>query len=958
MQQSATTLCIGLLIPSTFTAPAIAQTATPTSATPAAASIGQAVDLQVQPRFGASFSTPGAGYSKPYFTIEGFAPLQQKIGRDLTFIEGRLLVSTDSTLGGNLLFGKRFYNAAQNQILGGYLAYDLRDTGHAVFHQLGAGFERLGDWDLRINGYLPLGDRRQSLDSSLSNPRFQQNRLVLDAHHRSEVAMAGIDIEAGGRLTQLGQGDLRGYAGVYYYDAPGSDSAVGIRGRLEARPTNNLQFGLTLQHDQLFETRLILSLKANLSGVRPGKVQSNTVLARLGESVARTNPITVDEQEETTTIAATNPKTGQPWQFRHVSLGTGTGDGRFETPTPTVQAALAVSQPEDIVYVQFSQNPGIDAFVIPDGVSVLSSAPMQQIDTEQVGVIQLPLSGSGRYPTVNGTVTLGNDTTLSGFALSNVSGNGIQGGGVQNITIRDNFIRNTSRQGISLTEVAGKNIIANNEIANSGEQGIFLQNSNSTQLELILDRNSIHHNQLQGIFLQASESAQQQVTLSQTSLDRNTLQGVFAQANGNSKQTLTIANTTIHQTAQDGNGNGGQGLFLAANGGAQQNTQLRNLQVTDNGSQGIFLQGNGALASAPTQQRLTSDSALIRNNAGAGIFVQANGNVQQEVSLQQSTVSQTQSDSNGNGGQGIFIAGNGGSQQTIQLNNTTIANSSTQGLLIQGNGDPTDPTIQTRQLITNTNTTVQDSTGTGIFVQANGNVQQQMTIANTHITNTSLDSGGNGGQGLFIAAGGGAQQTFDLKEITSSNNAAQGIFVQGNGDPSTLTKQRFTINNAQVSDNVGAGIFVQANGNIQQEFTIANSTIQNTALDNGGNGGQGIFIQSNGDAQSRYTLKSNGIANNADVGIFMQANEFSQMVSNIQANQLQNNSTPGLNAAMNSNQRVCVDLNRNDSNTGYLLQRNAGTFQVVDRDTVNSKNSGAINFQPAIANFETVTTCP
>jgi trimeric autotransporter adhesin len=959
MQQSATTLCIGLLIPSTFTAPAIAQTATPTSVAPAPT--GKAADLQVQPRFGAGFFTTGAGYSEPYFTIEGFTPLQQNPGQDLTFFEGRLLVSTDSALGGNLLFGKRFYNAAQNQILGGYLAYDLRDTGNAVFHQLGAGFERLGNWDLRVNAYLPIGDRRQSLESSFSNPRFQQNLLILDARNRAEAAMAGIDIEAGGRLISLGQGDLRGYAGVYYYDAPGSDSIVGIRGRLEARPTDNLQLGLTLQHDPLFETRLILGLKASLSGNRPSGVQPDTVLARLGESVARTNPITVDEQEDTTTIAATNPKTGQPWQFRHVSLGTGTGDGTFETPTSTVQAGLAVAQPEDIVYVQFSQNPGIDALTIPDGVSVLSTAPVQKIDTEQLGIIQLPSSGSGQYPTVNGTVTMGNDTTLAGFALNNVSGNGIQGGGVQNITIRDNFIVNSSRQGISLTEVSGKNIIRNNEIANNGEQGIFIQNSNSTQQELLLDRNLIHDNQRQGIFLQASDSAQQQVTLSQNSIDRNKLQGIFAQANGDGKQTLAIANTTIRQTAQDGNGNGGQGLFLAANDGAQQSTQLLNLQVTENGSQGIFLQGNGALTSAPTQQRLTSENILVDNNTGAGIFVQANGNVQQAVNLQQNTISQTRSDSNGNGGQGVFIAGNGGSQQTIQLNSTTIANSAAQGMFIQGNGDPTNPTIQTRQSITNTNATVQNSTGTGIFVQANGNVQQQMTIANTTITNTSPDQGGNGGQGLFIAAGGGAQQTFSLEEVVSNNNAVQGIFVQANGDPAnpaTLTQQNFTMNNAQVSNNVGAGVFVQANGNVQQAFTIENSTIQNTALDNGGNGGQGIFIQANGNAQSRYTLRNNVIANNADTGIFIQANESSQMIANVQANQLLNNSTPGLNAAMNSNQRVCVDLNRNDSNTGYLLQRNTGTFQVVDRDAVNSNNNGTVNFQPAIANFETVTACP
>jgi len=88
------------------------------------------------------------------------------------------------------------------------------------------------------------------------------------------------------------------------------------------------------------------------------------------------------------------------------------------------------------------------------------------------------------HPTLNdnaargepiGTVTLGNDTTLSGFAIANVTGNGIQASEIPNVTIRDNRITNVTGQGISLNNVTGTSAIALNSITNSGGQGIFVQ---------------------------------------------------------------------------------------------------------------------------------------------------------------------------------------------------------------------------------------------------------------------------------------------------------------------------------------------------------------------------------------------------------------------------------------------------------------------------------------------------
>jgi hypothetical protein len=301
--------------------------------------------IRVLPRFGGNFTTgPGVGYSSSFGSIEGFVPLSQTPGSNLTFLEGRLLLSTeDSNLGGNLVLGHRVYNAEANRVLGGYIAFDNRSTGNSSFNQVGVGFESLGEsWEVRGNAYVPVGNTRQltaetisDLGISASDPFFQDNFLAVtrnqqqQLNRRFEAAMTGVDLEAGVKLASLGQtGALRGYAGLYYYDAPGSDEVLGWRTRLEARPTDTLRLGLALSNDATFGTNLVLSVGANFPGTRPrGLSQDEQVLARLGESPQRNANIVVDEQVESEllttqdTVFVTNPITGEPWRFRHVNLG-------------------------------------------------------------------------------------------------------------------------------------------------------------------------------------------------------------------------------------------------------------------------------------------------------------------------------------------------------------------------------------------------------------------------------------------------------------------------------------------------------------------------------------------------------------------------------------------------------------------------------------------------------------
>ena len=458
--------------------------------------------LQIKPRWGIGYSTSGAGYDG-FTRLDSFLPLLQNPGSTLTFLEGRLQLDNSANVGGNLLFGHRFYNQSLNRIFGGYVGFDRRDTGNSTFNQLGVGLETLGEvWDVRLNGYFPLGDTRDLVDETtfdtgfqLTDRFFSDHFLVVQGQRQRgqvrhfEAAMTGFDLEVGARLAQWGEGGgLRGYGGLYYYDATGSDSSLGWRMRLEVQPTDSLNFGVALQEDQIFGTNVIVSVGAIF-----GKTRSSGdagILSRLGDGVGRTSSITVDSQTESDffseeiTTAATNPQTGEPYIFQHVNLGASGGNGTVETPFGTVDLALAATQSDgnDIVYVQAGTNPGIPAFTIPDQVQVLSTAPMQQLDTIEFGRVQLPLSDAGVFPQVMDTVTLGNNTVLSGFTITGVTNPGIVARGIQNGEVRDSMITSSSQAGVLLENTGGFISFSNSEIAGNGVPSLSVTSVNDVAI--------------------------------------------------------------------------------------------------------------------------------------------------------------------------------------------------------------------------------------------------------------------------------------------------------------------------------------------------------------------------------------------------------------------------------------------------------------------------------------------
>jgi parallel beta-helix repeat protein len=920
MQQSGRALCLSLLLTAGVPYSVAAQAVNTDSS-----SSNAAADLKISPRFGIGYTTSGAGFDG-FTRFDAFIPILQTPGSRLTFVEGRLLLDNDTNFGGNLVLGHRFYSSSR--IFGGYLAYDSRDTGSSRFHQLGAGVESLGEiWDFRANAYLPIGDTRQqvgfsrsSSDPIFTDPVFAGNALLFPGQQEHlefrqyEAALGGVDVEVGARIARLGTtGDLRGYGGVYYYDGSGSDGTFGWRTRLEARPSSTLRLGLSLQHDGIFGTNFVVSLGASFPGNR-----NPEPIRRLGESVARQENILVDEQAESEisveefTLTATNPDTNAPYHFQHVKLGATGGDGTFEQPFGEVRGALEATAAGEIVYVQTGSNPGIPAFGIPDGVAVLSVAPPQTIDTVEFSRVELPLSGSGDFPEVRGTVTLGNETTLAGFAMTDVPGNGIQGAGIRDVTIRDNRVIRARERGINLENASGT--IARNAIANSTLEGIRIGAFNDTQQQITLAENTVTDSGNQGILLQSTDRAQQMVNLQDNAIARSSFEGIFAQAFNNAQQTVTLESDRISES-------GNQGVRLQGTDSARQEFTVQNTAIANSRLEGVL-----AEAFNSAQQQFNLEAAQITDSANQGIRVEGFDTAQQNFVLGRSTVSNS-------GLEGIRTAAFNDSQQRFTLAENTIRDSQNQGILVQA-------TDRGEQDFTLQGNAIASSGFEGVYIQGFNDSRQSFAIEETQISES-------GNQGIRIEAFNNSQQEFVLRGSAIVESNLEGARIAARDD----SQQQFTLEGNQVAGSGNQGIRIEAIGNSRQEFSLRENAIAN-------NTEEGIFILTGNAAQQDITLNSNTITGNGFEGIFLENADNAQIAANVRFNILRENAIPGtpsFTANTNSTQKFCLDLQGNDSDTGFRLRQNTGIFQVVNRDNVGANNTGTVEL---VGSFENVSACP
>ncbi|MCW6037162.1 hypothetical protein K4A83_12905 [Spirulina subsalsa FACHB-351] len=855
----------------------------------------EAQDLLIAPRIGGGVQSSGGG--TPRFTqIETFLPLVQTPGESLLFLEGRVLWLDYETLGTNLLLGQRFYEEKRDLLLGGYVAFDTRDTGNANFKQLGLGFERLSStWDLRLNGYFPLGTSRQQTAEIISGNGqtqvtdfgFQGNYLLLSGQRSFntlrtfESAMLALDGEVGGKIADLGSfGELRGYGGLYYYNAP-QNTVLGWRTRLEATADNSqYRVGVTLQDDQRFGTNLIVNFGMNFGGKltrNPGSPVSTW--DRLGYFTARNSTIlVVPTMEEFTTVEgfadekAINPVTGEPWFFHHVNnTGVAGGDGTIENPFGLV-GNLNVSgtaifgantnnidNRNEIVYVQLGNNPGIPSFTIPDQVQVLSTAPLQTVPTQR-GTVKLPLSDSGlaNRPQIVDTVKLGTNSVISGFQITGVQDGGIVGENVGGAQVRDNVITSATHPALRLQNTTGtmeflrNEIIGNNQGAIQGQQVENLSISGGSITSRNAPGDGIRLDQVRGT-----------VTVDNSPITVSNATGAG----------MKLSNVTggVNLTGSSGNrieGSATTGLQVESSTGA---IALSNFNLTHSGSNAAIVADTVSnLQFTNTTVNATGQGAFRGNNLqnltfAGGSLTSANSannglvlsNVTGEVKLSNTPISVSNSREDG-----IRLDQVRG---TVTVDNSpiTVSNAAGAGMKLSNVTGGVNLTGSSGNRIEGSATTgLQVESSTGAIALSNFNLTHSGsnaaivadTVSNLQFTNTTVNATG---QGAF--RGNNLQNlTFAGGSLTSANSANNGLALDNVTGGVNFSNTTFNLTNSQQNgislNNIAGTVNISAGEGSQ----ISNTT------------NSGIKIQNSSGtiALSNFQITETGGTASADGGIF------------------------------------------------------------------------------------------
>lgn len=334
--------------------------------------------------------------------------------------------------------------------IGGYSYFDRRQTGYDnTFNQITLGAEALGhDVDLRVNGYWAIGERKRVVDS-LNMAEISGTSVMVRGGE--ERAMSGFDAEVGWRApvfdAEAAQ-QLRFYAGGYRFTGDGVDDVSGPRVRVDYTMNelpflwegSRLSFGAEWQHDDPRGSQAFAGIRLRIP------LQQEAAPSRLTAQERRmTDPLIRDIDVVT-----------QAGAFGAPEAATRTASG--QTLTVLNSATTNGAALPGLVAAA-----GANSTVILSGTFTTNLTTTLQTGQTLTGGEGLQvMTASGRTATLrgggatingspgaaDGTINMGNDSTLSGLTINdtdstNVNSLAVRADGVSNARIIGNTITAT-----------------------------------------------------------------------------------------------------------------------------------------------------------------------------------------------------------------------------------------------------------------------------------------------------------------------------------------------------------------------------------------------------------------------------------------------------------------------------------------------------------------------------------
>lgn len=494
-----------------------------------------------------------------------------------------------------------------------------RSSLDTTYTQGGFGLEAFGPiWEARLNTYFPVNRRifaRQTpFDLFVLNGvnLLRENRLL----EEFEQPYKGFDGEVGAFVRVFG-GEAWGYAGGYYFTAPGAPQVIGPRARFEYRKRlsfacSELVIGYEYTHDQVNHHGSTGRIRWNIPLVFLGQKSNrcapqSSLKRRLGEPVRRQPAIWTQR-----TIRVRGSGTERVMGLFFVD-NVGGGIGTQEDPMNVVQVTgPGGAMAGDTIIFLASQ--GL--------INVDPSGPPFPLKDSQIlagfgagNTIAIPVTGGGTY-IINSIVPIpgrGTATSLGGGAViglantNNIFGigvdggsNGISGTGLTDVRINDVDFDRLTTNGVLLTNQAGNITVTNStfvDVLAGAGRAIQVTNTN-TSATLAINNNQI-----------GSTGAPA------------TFGGVEVVGSGTSAITGTISNNSITNSGSD------QPINIQKNGVGGSFT----LDIQENTIAGVATVNQAIrVGSANTSSAWTMNLNLSRNMLSNvddfGILIDANAN--------------------------------------------------------------------------------------------------------------------------------------------------------------------------------------------------------------------------------------------------------------------------------------------------------------------------------------------
>jgi hypothetical protein len=868
----------------------------------------------------------------------------------------RVLITDNSNIGasgGALLRG---YSSSWDRIFGTYVFFDYDESINDYnYRQWGFGFETLGTWfDARSNVYLPTasGDnfvQALGLGNSLS---FAGNNLVFTGVGLFEEALTGADFEVGVPLSPATPW-LRGYAGMYFYDAVQEDP-VGFRGRIEAWVSDDLQVAVNVTEDQQFGTNVNAVVDFRFSGWKPTRYFPQwTTRERMLMPVQRNWRIAVGYYTQDVPVLAENCQTGSPYFVVWVdSSNTNPGDGSFENPYNYLPNQVPNA---DLILVRRGDtsllNPLTGSIALFDNQRLLGEGCEHLVAVcATFGEFSIqttaPLPGftdDGNFPYLSSPgniITLANGNEVAGFNLVNAGGFAIAnnpGLGSFGFDLSClNVIGNAG--GIFLGNAGGNGFVTDVNLLNNSAGGLYLDTGSNT---LYLTMNNVSATSLPagvqsiGISLNADEG-DLFASLTDVSSSRN---GTGYWLSATNQATLGIVTDNV--TAND---NVGTGMQVIGQHGSI-DLRLAGLNANRNGGHGISIVADN------TFLNVDADGITANNNTLDNLTIQlTNSTMQVEIDNATFLGSQT--------GSGVVIT-NGAGGGTIDLDNVLATGNAADGLLIGVATFAEVDAAVARSIFANNS-----RNGMALFGTTGGSLD---------FVSTAVLANANGQDGLHFDFRSNSTLTADVRATLLSNNgrnAVHGFLDNASGDLTLIASR---------GSNSGAdGFYLEATNQSVAEVTIVGGTfadsgqtvdpaaalriiadrsvitfqVASTPLNNSAAGGpqdDGVNILAINNSQVLGFLVNSDMSLNADNAMELTSDTDSQIVLNLQNSNGNDSGNDGILFRALNNGLVSVtadqsNFDRSGANgiNGYLNNGGVGLFDFLASSVAFSGDNGMV----------------